>query len=222
MARRSADTIKTEIEEAILLGQFANGERLDEIRLSSKHQVSRTPIREALRMLAASGLVELIPNRGAFVRFPDIREIVEMFEVMAELESMAARLAATRINAADLARLQKACDDCATAEAANDSAEYYRANERFHHLIYEASGNTFLSTEAARLYRRLQPIRRLQLQANDRLRQSMSEHFAVCAAIGNRQPEQASALLRAHIVIQGTKFNDLLVGYRPPERRQVG
>lgn len=220
MIKRSADMIKTEIEEAILLGQFSNGERLNETRLSSEYHVSRTPIREALRMLATSGLVELIPNRGAFVRFPDIREIVEMFEVMAELESMAARLAATRISAADLARLQAACDDCAAAERANESAAYYRANERFHHLIYEASGNMFLYTEASRLYRRLQPVRRLQLQVNDRIRQSLAEHIAVCAAIGGGEPEKASSLLRDHIVIQGTKFNDLLVGYRPPQHRK--
>lgn len=222
MTTRTADTIKTDIENAILTGAFADGERLDEMRLSEKHDVSRTPVREALQMLAASGLVELIPHRGAFVRFPSVREIVEMFEVMGELESLAARLAARRITDIKMAELNAACEACMLAEKAQDHAKYYAENERFHHFIYEASGNQFLISEATRLYRRLQPIRRLQLQARGRLSQSMNEHAAIRDAIAKGDGESAANLLRQHIVIQGEKFNDLVASYKLSDERRTG
>ena len=222
MTKRSADIIKEYLEEAILLGEFSNGDRLDEVRLSEKHEVSRTPIREALLMLAASGLVDLIPNRGAFVRFPSIREIVEMFEVMGELESLAAKLAAKRITDKQMAALNQACQACAQAQHDQDQALYYKQNERFHHLIYEASANSFLIGEAKKLYRRLHPIRRMQLQARGRLAQSMDEHTAIRNAIASGDGDLAGRLLRNHILIQGEKFNDLLVAYENEAELKTG
>lgn len=222
MSKQTVDIIKEDIEEAILLGEFSNGDRLDEVRLSEKHNVSRTPIREALRLLAALGLVELIPNRGAFVRFPSIREIVEMFEVMGELESLAAKLAARRITDEQMASLNQACDACAQAQEAQDHQVYYQQNERFHHLIYKASANTFLIGEAKKLYRRLHPIRRMQLQARGRLEQSMNEHIAIRNAIANGNGEMAAQLLREHVLIQGEKFSDLLVSFEAENRRKTG
>lgn len=222
MAKRTADYIKADIEEAILIGDYAEGDRLDEMRLSEKYEVSRTPVREALQILSTSGLVQLIPHRGAFVRFPSFEEIVEMFEVMGELESMAARLAARRITKTQLQALNAACAACSQAESEEDADSYFSENEEFHHLIYDASSNSFLAGEAKRLYRRLQPIRRLQLQARGRLSQSMAEHIAIRDAINAGDGNKAGNLLRGHVIIQGEKFNDLIAGYKTRGKRITG
>lgn len=214
MAKQASDQIKQDIEEAILMGDYPDGYKLDEMALSQKYAVSRTPIREALRLLSTSGLVTLIPNRGAFVRFPTFAEIVEMFEVMAEMEALAARLAARRISDEQIDLLKMACERCALAEKSGEHRTYFDENERFHHLIYEASGNSYLAKEATALFRLLQPIRRIQLQARGRLSQSMDEHAAIRDAIIKGDGDLAANLLRSHIVIQGEKFNDLIAGYK--------
>ena len=97
MTGRRADSIRETLEQVIVTEAFADGDRLDETRLSERFSVSRTPLREALQMLAASGLVQLVPHRGAYVRHPGVVELVQMFEVMAELEGMCGRLAAKRL-----------------------------------------------------------------------------------------------------------------------------
>ncbi len=102
------DHVREELEQAILTGAYDDGARLDENSLSTRFAVSRTPIREALQMLAASGLVELIARRGAFVRHPGFVELLEMFEVMAELEALCGRLAARRLTDTALDSLKQA------------------------------------------------------------------------------------------------------------------
>ena len=105
--------IAEELEGMILDGTFSDGQRLDEVQLAEQFNVSRTPLREALQRLALSGLVEQIPRRGVFVRQPGPVELVEMFEVMAELEAVCARLAASRITDQALADLRQMVLDMA-------------------------------------------------------------------------------------------------------------
>ncbi len=219
MPDRRADSIRRELEQMIVSGALADGARLDELRLAERFGCSRTPLREAFQALAASGLVQLIARRGAFVRHPGLDEMVEMFEVMAELEALCGRLAARRIAPADLAALRRTEHACADAVAAGNHDLYYAANERFHHLVYEASGNAFLAAEAARLHRRLQPFRRLQLQVRDRMRQSLTEHGAVIAALEAGDGATAAQALRDHVAVQGTRFNDLVASWRNATQR---
>lgn len=213
MTARAADHIRENLEQAILTGSYADGARLDELQLAERFEVSRTPIREALQMLAASNLVELVPRRGAFVRHPGFVEMVEMFEVMAELEGLCGRLAARRMTDSLLEKLRMAESGCVSAKEASDPDAYYRANEQFHMLIYEASGNSFLSGEAKRLHKRLQPFRRLQLRARGRMMQSLDEHRAILSALEAGDAEAAADSLRGHVAIQGEKFQDLMAGY---------
>jgi DNA-binding GntR family transcriptional regulator len=214
MTDRRADAIRRELEQMIVSGQLVDGARLDEARLAERFGCSRTPLREALQGLAASGLVQLVARRGAFVRHPGFAEMVEMFEVMAELEALCGRLAARRIAPAVLAALRGTEAACAAAVAAGDSDRYYAENERFHQLLYSASGNAFLAAEAARLHRRLQPFRRLQLQVRDRMAQSLAEHRAIIAALEAGDGASAAGALRDHVAVQGAKFNDLVASYR--------
>lgn len=206
MEYRRAEIIADQIEDLILSNGFADGDRLDEITLAERFGVSRTPIREAIQRLALSGLVELRPRRGAFVRQPGALELMEMFEVMAELEAVCARLAAARLTDAALAELTRANADCAIAVEAQDADGYYRANERFHHLLYAQSGNGFLQSEALRLHRRLRPYRRAQLRLRGRMAQSMGEHEAIVAALTEGEADKAAQAVRRHVAVQGEKF----------------
>ncbi|MEL0437851.1 GntR family transcriptional regulator [Phycobacter sp. K97] len=214
MGQRRADTIAEELEERIFDGTFSDGDRLDEVRLAQQFGVSRTPLREAFQRLALSGLVELIPRRGAFVRQPGPVELMEMFEVMAELEAVCGRLAGKRISDRALAELNDANAKCHAALEAQDSDAYYVENERFHHILYRESGNSFLQQEACKLHKRLKPFRRQQLRFRGRLAQSMAEHEAVVAALTNGDGEAAAAVLREHVAVQGEKFHTLMASLR--------
>ena len=222
MDQRRADSIRQTLEQLIVTGAFADGERLDEIRLSRRFSVSRTPLREAFQMLAASGLLELVPRRGAYVRHPGIIELVEMFEVMAELEGMCGRLAARRLTNDSLREIKEAAQDCEKALKSGNSDAYYDKNERFHNLLYEASGNSFLASEARKLQRRLQPFRRMQLRVRGRMTQSMEEHRAIVAALEAGDADAAEHALRDHIAVQGEKFNDLMAHYNKSKLKQAG
>lgn len=210
MERKRSDIIADTIEGLIFDGTFPDGARLDEVQLAERFEVSRTPVREALQRLALSGLTEQIPRRGVFVRQPGPVELLEMFEVMAELEAVCARLAAARISERALTELGEINAECALAVEAQDHGAYYSANERFHGLIYAQSGNAFLAQEAKRLQRRLQPFRRMQLRARGRLQQSMSEHEAVVEALAAGQGTQAAEVMRSHVAVQGEKFHRLV------------
>ncbi|WP_163847075.1 GntR family transcriptional regulator [Pseudooceanicola aestuarii] len=208
--RSRSDQIAAALEDQILTGRFAPGARLDEVRLAEEHGVSRTPIREAFHRLAQSGLVTQQPRRGVFVRAPSPRDMLEMFEVMAELEAVCGRLAATRATEAAITRLRAVNEACRDAHATGNADLYYERNGQFHHLIYAQSGNTFLAEEAGRLHRRLKPYRRMQLHLRGRLAQSMAEHDAIVAAIARGAADQAGQLLRDHVAVQGEKFRHLI------------
>lgn len=214
MTQSTARKICESLEQAILLGEYENGQRLDETSLSATFSVSRTPIREALQLLSGFGLVELRKNRGAFVRFPSFTELLEMFEVMAELEALCGRLASRRATLDTVKQLQQAAQACQLANTIGDTDLYYRENEIFHHLIYELSGNKFLAAESARLHKRLQPFRRLQLKVRNRMQQSMAEHNAILQAIEKGDAEAASIAARDHVSVQGHKVNDLMASYQ--------
>lgn len=219
---RRTDRVRGVLEEMIVEGFFADGERLDEVKLSDQLKVSRTPLREAFQSLAASGLVELRPRRGAFVRFPALDEVVEMFDVMAEIEALCGRYAARRMTQHDLEEIQAALLLCEKAVEQNDPDDYYQANQTFHQLIYAASGNRFLAAEAERLHRRLKPFRRLQLRMRGRPAESLREHRAIVSALADGDETRVTQAMRDHIAVQGTRFNDLAAGYRRAIRGRKG
>lgn len=197
------------IEDMILTGAVAPGARLDEASLGRRFGVSRTPVREALRTLAGSGLVEIRPNRGAVAAAVTPERRVEMFDVMAELEALCARRAALAAGPVARARLDALHEACEAAVARDDADAYYYVNEGFHEAIDGATANAFLSEQTRALRRRLKPFRRLQLRAPGRLAASVAEHAAILAAIGARDADAADAAMRAHVVVQGVRFDDV-------------
>ena len=207
---RISDTLREKIEEQIATGAYAPGSSLDEATLVEQYGVSRTPIREALIQLAAEGLIEIRPRRGAVVTSIGPARLIEMFEVMAELEAMCGRLAARRMTAQERQALTDAHLACEEARAKQDSDQYFYCNERFHAAIYAGSHNSFLKEQSSQLHRRLRPYRRLQLRVRDRMSVSYKEHHAIVSAITSGDAEAAAAALREHVVVQGERFGDLL------------
>ena len=213
MDRLPSAKIRDSLEQRIVEGELGNGKRLDETELSSFYGVSRTPVREALQRLAESGLAEHLPRRGTFVRSPSLSQLVEMFEVMAELECMAIRLAARRATTNDIDALEKDNETCRAAVAANDAKKYYEINARLHGRIYQMSGNSFLASEARRIHDRLRPFRRLQLRVRGRMEESMAEHDIILAALRDGNADRAMETMKKHITIVGVRFNDLVSSF---------
>lgn len=211
--------LRDEIENGIVTGEFAPGERLDETQLASRFGVSRTPIREALMQLSAIGLVEIRPRRGAVVADPPAQRVFEMFEVMAELEGMAGALAARRHTDEDRVALLAAHERCRDALASEDTDRYYYENEVFHRAIYAAGGSAFLEEQCTTLHRRLRPYRRLQLRVRNRMKVSFKEHGDVIEAILAGDADAAREHLRGHVAVQGNRFGDLVANLANRERR---
>lgn len=207
---KRSEQLRETIEERIATGSYLPGMKLDETELAKEFGVSRTPIREALIQLASAGLIDARPRRGAVVSAISPQRLYEMFEVMAELEAMCARLAARRITEEECKKLKSSHRACEEMRDKNRPDEYYRRNEQFHEEIYYASHNQFLIEEATALHRRLRPYRRLQLRVRDRMHTSFSEHTAIIDAISAGDGDLAADLLRKHITVQGERFADLV------------
>lgn len=155
-------------------------------------------------------MVAMRPRHGAVVAKISLPRLIEMFEVMAELEAMCSRLAARRMNARELEALRDAHIACRKARDSGSPDEYFYLNECFHCLIYRGSHNGFLHDQAKALHKLLRPYRRLQLCVNGRVAASFDEHRAVVDALTAGDGEAAAAALRAHILVQGERFGDLI------------
>ena len=206
--------IRESLENAIVDGRYVPGTKLDPIQLAVEFGCSRTPIREALQQLEASGLVRIHAKRGTFVSEWNVEELAERFEVMAELESTCARLAARRITNEELAELVSLHERCRRMAEDERYDDYYAENSAFHACIYTATHNSFLAQEALRLHAMLQPYRRIQLRVRNRMKRSYNEHEAVVCAIRNGDDSAASEAMRAHVLIQGDRFHDLVAALR--------
>ena len=220
ISRRICDAI----EDDILTGKLSPGAKLDEVRLCQRFDVSRTPIREALRYLAERGMVELIRNRGAFVVEMSLSQLIEMFEVMAALEGVCGRLCARRVTAEFREELQSAHKACYAAKQEDDADEYYYSNEAFHDVIYRGCQNRFLAEQAGALRRRLQAYRRMQLRFPKRIRDSFDEHQGIVDAIIAGDESLAEERLRNHVLIQGERFTDFvaMIGNAPSRGKPSG
>lgn len=209
MARLS-DRMREVIEEEIATGKLLPGSRLDEAELAERFKVSRTPIREALNLLLGEGLIETGARRGAVVARVTPQRLMEMFEVMSELEAMCAQLAIRRMSNVEFARIESAHALCRTAAETCDPDAYFYANEEFHYAIYAASQNGFLFDESAALQRKLRPYRRLQLRVRGRVQRSFEEHQAIVDALREGDANRAVIGVRAHVIVQGERFADLV------------
>ena len=201
LKRTSAEEIRHELAARIISGSLAPGASLDETQLATEFAVSRTPVREALRLLAASGLVDHRPHTTALVAKPDAEALAGMFEVMGYLEALCAGLCAVMMTAAEREALKKLHTQMAAMMREGEAAPYAEANDTFHAAIYQGAHNSYLNeiTHATRL--RLQPFRRAQFGVLGRLAKSHAEHEAVVEAILRGERSVAEAAMRRHISI---------------------
>jgi DNA-binding GntR family transcriptional regulator len=208
-----ADEIALALEDAVISGELAPGTVLRQEQLSERFGVSRTPIREALRRLAATGLVSFVPNRGVRVRTISREEIREAFLVRAELEALVTELATPRMTSAALERLREADArfDELTGELLDRrrdpeertqlTGEWVRANYRFHDVIYEAAAVPYVESVAKSARRTfLSRWRPGGPEIDDLYEQNARQHHAILDAIAARSAEGARALAHEHVL----------------------
>ena len=216
MAFSIAETLKVKIEHDILMFKLKPGERLDESRLAERFGSSRTPVREALRQLAAEGLVRIRTHRGAVVSGLSMSELVDLFEMMAIYEGVCARLATKHATPEEVTQISDAHEACRTRCEADDFDGYCHANVRFHDAIYRASHNGYLIKQTVSIRNRLGAYRRFQLRRNNRLRDSFREHQAVIDAIRMGDADAADRAMCEHITAHGSLIASLITRL-PPE-----
>jgi DNA-binding GntR family transcriptional regulator len=206
--RALVDKLASDLQRRVLSGEIPSGTRLRQSALATEFGVSRTPIREALRKLQEGGLVELQPHRGALVRGLSSREIRQAYEVRAELEALAAELAATRIRHDEaqqqfregLARTVEA-RELGDGEGDEQAVRWGRANDQFHQVIQEAAGNDVLLAQLAHLHRSFpRDLSKLVLaESTPLLRANVLEHEEIVAALQRRDATEARELMRRHV-----------------------
>ena len=210
LKRTSAEEIRRVLAGRIIGGDLKPGTPLDETQLAAEFAVSRTPVREALRLLAASGLVDQKPHARALVAQPDEAELAGMFEVMGYLEAICAGLSAVMMNATEREALDALHGEMAGIVRDGDAARYAEANDAFHTAIYDGAHNAYLSEITRSTRQRLQPFRRAQFGTLGRLSQSHAEHEAIVDAILRGDRGEAEAAMRRHISIVGDASQRLL------------
>ncbi|WP_312793726.1 FCD domain-containing protein [Tianweitania sp.] len=194
-----ASVLEQEIEAMVLNGELAVGERIAEFQLAERFKVSRSPVREALRALDAVGIIEVVPNRGAFVRRIEVAEALEVYEVRAALFAQAGRLMAMRANPGELARLRTLHAQMNDAAATHAFELYFPLNFSFHELIVDATGNRTLATQYRMLVKRLRLFRARNLMFGDTLEVSNREHETIVQAISKGDVEAAGRACFEHV-----------------------
>ena len=197
------------IADDIVHGRLLPGASLDEMTIAASFGVSRTPIREAIRQLAAIGLVEARARRGAVVAALSADELDEMFAVMAEVEALCARWSAIAMTAGERRHLLDLQSESESLVSAGLRDAYVDFNNRFHEAIYRGSHNRFLAELALSVRRRCAPFRRAQFETLGRIAMSHAEHGAVITAIQRGDAETAALEMKAHIIVVRHAVDDV-------------
>jgi DNA-binding GntR family transcriptional regulator len=195
-----SDRIRNALTDDIASGTLAAGSSLDEQNLADRFGASRTPVREALRQLSVSGLVEVRPRRGVVVTRLTPARVMDMFETIAEVETMCVRLAAYRMTPLERSRLHDLHEMSKGHVAARDLDAYEAFNRDFHGLLYAATHNAFMAEQAIAIRSRLDVFRRTQLRHGGRIAASHEEHGQVLAAIAEGDGDLAARRMRAHML----------------------
>ncbi|MCS0494414.1 GntR family transcriptional regulator [Ancylobacter sp. MQZ15Z-1] len=204
------EKLASEIADAILDGTLAPGSRLDEHMLAARYGTSRTPVREALRQLATTGLIELRPRRGAIVAQVTSDELEMLFVAMGELEATCARLSAMSMTPIERRRLGALYDSMGEMVAQDDVPAYTAANTALHAMFYAGTHNPVLAEMTAGLRRRVGPFRRAQFRAPGRLALSHAEHGAVVRAVLGGDATAAHAAMLHHVSLVEDAFEQLV------------
>lgn len=203
------DEVAAALRDRIFAGELGPGTFLDEVQLAEEMKISRTPLREALKVLTAEGLVRHEPRRGCFVNEVTEQDLDEIFPVIALLEGRCAFEAARNATDADLAALEALHDRLNKHAKAKRINDYYDANFAIHEAIITLANNRWLASVITDLRKIVKLARLQQLHAPGRLDQSLSEHMAVFAALKARDAEGAEAAMRTHLTRQRVALREV-------------
>jgi DNA-binding GntR family transcriptional regulator len=214
MAKRKTPTLSASIQQKlmddIMEARISPGMRLEETELAERYNVSRTPVREALRLLAATGVVELRPRRGMVIASLTPAHLEEMIEVAADMEASAARYAAQRMTKAERYQLAQAYERLSAIVQADNPAEFDRQNRELHRLVWEGAHNTVLLESIERMRVRILPYTRVEfMQHRSRMAVSHSQHDVFVQAILGGHAEAAYFTMRFHVMSAGKAPEDL-------------
>ena len=204
------EILLSKIENMIINGSMMPGERLDEMMLAKKYEVSRTPVREAIRALTAIGLVQNTGRQGAQVAQISISMLIEMFELMAVLEGMCAQLAARRATEDELNEMYATHKLLEKTFKIGTHKEFYNVNLKFHDQLYNASHTQYLAEETLRLRRRLSPYRMRVTFQPGRMRATLGEHSEILKAIKQGNSQQAKDAAISHLRLIGSDLEDFI------------
>lgn len=204
------EQLTTRLREIIVQNELAPGDRVDEKQLCERFGISRTPLREALKVLAAEGLIELIPNRSPRVS-PITRENVgELFDVTAWLERYAGELAATRAEEKDVQRLRKHLGQMERLHDKRDRFEYFRMNGEFHRGLVELAGNSVLLTTYTTLASQIQRARYVAIHSQSHWDRGIKEHREILDALHAKDGPRLGRLLMEHGQETGRRVQAIL------------
>ncbi len=200
------------LRERIFSHELQPGAWIDEQKLVEEYGISRTPLREALKHLAAEGLVTLKPRRGCYVTQLSERDLDEIFPVMGLLEGRCAFEVAQKATPADLKRLEKLHEALERHAAAGDANRFFEANQDFHKALHELAGNRWATQMIEDLRKVLKLTRRDSLRLDGRLKQSLKEHRSILAAIRQHDAASAGALMQAHMLAGRAALAEMYAG----------
>lgn len=193
------DVVFETLRKAIIDGDLKPGQRLMEVQLAEKLGVSRTPVREAIRKLELEGIVTMVPRKGAYVSEMSLQDIVEVLEVRASLEGLAARMAAKYMSEEDLDRMRNKANAFEKAAQAMERDELIRYDKEMHEIIFESANNHILMNLVDGLSEKVQQFRVTYLTATQNAEDIIKEHRELIAAIVSRDEERARCAAEAHI-----------------------
>jgi len=196
------EEVATRIRNMIFDRQLAPGQWIDELALARDWQISRTPLREALKVLAAEGLVVSVPRQGCKVAEMSEDDAEELFPVMALLEGRCAFEAVRKAGEADIRRLQRLHEQLERYAASRDIDGYYRANHEFHSTVQALAGNRWLDRATGDLRRFVRLLRGRQLNWPGRIEASINEHRVLLDAIVQRDAARAERVMHDHLMAQ--------------------
>jgi DNA-binding GntR family transcriptional regulator len=198
--------LERELEQLILTGELKPGERLNEIKLSNRFGVSRGPLREASRSLAARGLLDVVRNRGVFVRAIPVEEALEIYDLRAAIFGLAGRLLVTKLDDAMLEQLQTFLGKMDGIAERRDFDEYYPVNLSFHDYLINAAGSTSLKKEYHSLVNKLHLCRAKSLVQAGGLSVSNREHREMVDALGSGDPLKSQEAFFRHVQRSKQRF----------------
>ena len=195
---RSSTQVADYLKSMIISGELKSGERINESAMSVSLKVSRTPLREAIKILQAEGLIQIRPNRGAWVQEQSLQDVSDTIALIVGLEWMSADATCENMDISDISKLESMQADMVKAFKAHNLMDYFKLNQKIHQMIIDCAGNPVIS----RVYRaeslKVQRFRYVGNELPDRWAEAIEEHEQILQALSNREPGLLRELLKSH------------------------